>query len=389
MPPKKKSAKKKADAKAAPENEETIEMGLEDKLLKAHLEISSLQHELGKHTAVVALGQQQMKNDLNARLRGQLQEQRQRIEQLEEMLDIKTQDRIELTLDMSRQYKTMQSEMISKVNALEKQVLDLKTKLAQVQTAYGEARRLHENILTEKDALLEEQNMKMTYMTNEFETMLNETLGRMSRKLEIASQRWKDNDQVALSETNVKRLEDFQLTRIALSKIEPTSRVRQLFDGLVSGDRASLARSITLVESLREDHRLESQQLLSLILRREHGSAPPQPRTGADTAFPSGFRIGLSGAPGVGKSSFIETFGMFLISKGHKVAVLVTGGSLLGDKTRMTELSRHDDAYVRPSPSSGSLGAAGYDIILVETVGVGQSETMQVRALHHRTTPFG
>lgn len=109
------------------------------------------------------------------------------------------------------------------------------------------------------------------------------------------------------------------------------------------------------------------------------------------------FRIGLSGSPGVGKSSFIETFGMDLIEKGHRVAVLaidpssvMTGGSILGDKTRMTELSRNEDAYVRPSPSSGTLGGvsrstneaillcetAGFDVILVETVGVGQSETV-------------
>ncbi|KAI8929366.1 hypothetical protein BC831DRAFT_444162 [Entophlyctis helioformis] len=183
-------------------------MALEDKLLKANLEIDALQREL------------EMKNDLNARLRQQTNEYRSRVEMLEDQLDIKNQDRLELTSDMSRQYKTMQSEMIAKVNALEKTVLDLKTKLAQIQSAYAEAARLHENVTTEKDALIEEQNMKMTYMTNEFETMLNETLARMSKKLEIASQRWKDNDQVTLSETNVKRLEDFQLTRIALSKIE-------------------------------------------------------------------------------------------------------------------------------------------------------------------------
>eukprot|EP00842_Homolaphlyctis_polyrhiza_P001781 jgi/Hompol1/2603/HPOL_002976-RA len=165
MPPKKKGSAKKKDTKAVLENVDTVELGLEDKLLKANLEIESLQHEL----------------------------------------------------DMSRQYKTMQSEMIAKINVLEKQLVDFKTKLTQIQSAYGEAKRLHENTITEKDALIEEQNMKMTYMTNEFENMLNETLGRMSKKLELASQRWKDNDQVSLSETNAKRLEDFQLTRIALN----------------------------------------------------------------------------------------------------------------------------------------------------------------------------
>lgn len=134
--------------------------------------------------------------------------------------------------------------------------------------------------------------------------------------------------------------------------------------------------------------KLESQRLLSLVLKSQ---------TKSSATFPDGFRVGLSGAPGVGKSSFIETFGMFLISQGHRVAVLAvdpsssrSGGSILGDKTRMTELSRNDNAFIRPSPSSGSLGgvarntndaivlcaAAGYDVILVETVGVGQSETM-------------
>ncbi|KAJ3240803.1 hypothetical protein HDU81_002656 [Chytriomyces hyalinus] len=156
--------------------------------------------------------------------------------------------------------------------------------------------------------------------------------------------------------------------------------------------RAALARAITLVESTRIDHRVKAQTLLSQVLADTTKSKRFTPANAKDS-----FRIGLSGAPGVGKSSFIETFGMFLIGKGHRVAVLAvdpssarTGGSILGDKTRMTMLSRDDNAYVRPSPSRGTLGgvarntsdaillceAAGYDIILVETVGVGQSETM-------------
>lgn len=144
-------------------------------------------------------------------------------------------------------------------------------------------------------------------------------------------------------------------------------------------NRLSLAKAITLVESKRADHREEAQQLLEKIL----------PYTG------NSLRIGITGVPGVGKSTFIEAFGLHLIKQGKKVAVLavdpsspLAGGSILGDKTRMEELSRQEHAFIRPSPSEGSLGgvahktretmllceAAGYDVIIVETVGVGQSE---------------
>lgn len=148
---------------------------------------------------------------------------------------------------------------------------------------------------------------------------------------------------------------------------------------IFSGDRRSLAKAITLVESKLDHHRQEAQVLLEEIL----------PKTGKS------IRIGITGTPGVGKSTFIETFGLNLISEGHKVAVLavdpsspINGGSIMGDKTRMEKLSQSESAFIRPSPSSGSLGgvaqksresillceAAGYDVILVETVGVGQSE---------------
>ncbi|OAT66649.1 protein kinase [Mycobacteroides immunogenum] len=146
-----------------------------------------------------------------------------------------------------------------------------------------------------------------------------------------------------------------------------------------SGDRSGLARAITLVESTRQDHRARAQQLL-LELSPEGGNA---------------LRVGITGVPGVGKSTTIEALGMYLIEQGHRVAVLAvdpsstrTGGSILGDKTRMGRLSVHPDAYIRPSPTSGTLGgvakatretvvlleAAGFDVILIETVGVGQSE---------------
>jgi LAO/AO transport system kinase len=146
-----------------------------------------------------------------------------------------------------------------------------------------------------------------------------------------------------------------------------------------NGDRAALPRAITLVESTRADHRDRAQQLL-LELMPAAGNA---------------LHVGITGVPGVGKSTAIEALGMYLIGRGHRVAVLAvdpsstrTGGSILGDKTRMPQLATHPDAYIRPSPTSGTLGgvakatretivlleAAGFDVILVETVGVGQSE---------------
>lgn len=159
-----------------------------------------------------------------------------------------------------------------------------------------------------------------------------------------------------------------------------TIDVKDLATKIRAGNRRALARGITLVESTRSDHREAAQALLTALM--------------ADTG--TSIRIGLSGAPGVGKSTFIEAFGTHLTAEGHKVAVLAvdpssarTGGSILGDKTRMEELARNPDAFIRPSPSGGTLGgvarrtreamllteAAGYDVVLIETVGVGQSET--------------
>jgi len=153
-----------------------------------------------------------------------------------------------------------------------------------------------------------------------------------------------------------------------------------LTSGVRRGERRAIAKAITLLESTRPDHRERADRLLNALL--------------VDTG--KALRLGISGVPGVGKSTFIEALGLDLIDKGHRVAVLtvdpsstVSGGSILGDKTRMEKLSVHDAAYIRPSPSSGTLGgvaektreamlvceAAGYDIVIVETVGVGQSET--------------
>jgi LAO/AO transport system kinase len=161
--------------------------------------------------------------------------------------------------------------------------------------------------------------------------------------------------------------------------MEADSDARVLAGAIREGDRAALARAITLVESTRPDHREQAQELL-LDLMPHAGSA---------------MHVGITGVPGVGKSTTIEALGMYLIGRGHRVAVLAvdpsstrTGGSILGDKTRMAQLAVHPDAYIRPSPTSGTLGgvakatretivlleAAGFDVILVETVGVGQSE---------------
>lgn len=156
--------------------------------------------------------------------------------------------------------------------------------------------------------------------------------------------------------------------------------VQHLLPQILRNDRRTLAKTITLLESTRADHRARADELLNALL----------PHTG------QALRLGISGVPGVGKSTFIEALGLHLIAQGHRVAVLavdpsssLSGGSILGDKTRMEQLSASPAAYIRPSPSSGTLGgvaektreamlvfeAAGYDVVIVETVGVGQSET--------------
>ncbi|MCB0996973.1 MAG: methylmalonyl Co-A mutase-associated GTPase MeaB [Acidimicrobiales bacterium] len=157
--------------------------------------------------------------------------------------------------------------------------------------------------------------------------------------------------------------------------------VAELAEGVRSGDRTALGRAITLVESTRADHRAHAQELLHELL----------------SATGNAYRVGITGVPGVGKSTFIDALGTNLTAAGHRVAVLavdpsssVSGGSILGDKTRMARLAVDRAAFIRPSPSSGTLGgvtrttretmlvveAAGYDVVLVETVGVGQSETI-------------
>ncbi|VWX63733.1 membrane ATPase/protein kinase [Burkholderiales bacterium 8X] len=165
-----------------------------------------------------------------------------------------------------------------------------------------------------------------------------------------------------------------------MGRLAPEVSAEALTSTEGSAQRRLVAKAITLLESTRADHRAKADELLTALL----------PHTGKS------FRLGISGVPGVGKSTFIESLGLHLIAEGHRVAVLtidpsstVSGGSILGDKTRMEKLSVHERAYIRPSPSSGTLGgvaektreamlvceAAGHDIVIVETVGVGQSET--------------
>ncbi|MGE5501995.1 MAG: methylmalonyl Co-A mutase-associated GTPase MeaB [Ignavibacteriales bacterium] len=160
-----------------------------------------------------------------------------------------------------------------------------------------------------------------------------------------------------------------------------TPDIADLEQRLIAGDRSALARAITLVESRRADHQAAARQLLERVM----------PRTGKAQ------RVGITGVPGAGKSTTIEALGCNLTAAGHRVAVLAvdpssgrTGGSILGDKTRMERLAQNPNAYIRPSPSGGALGgvarktreamllceAAGFDVIIVETVGVGQSETV-------------
>ena len=162
--------------------------------------------------------------------------------------------------------------------------------------------------------------------------------------------------------------------------LSPAGLARTLLGSPGPGQRRALAKAITLLESTRPDHRAQADELLNALL----------PHTGRS------LRVGLSGVPGVGKSTFIEALGLFLVGLGHRVAVLavdpssrVSGGSILGDKTRMERLSVHERAFIRPSPTGGTLGgvaemtreamlaceAAGHDVVIVETVGVGQSET--------------
>jgi LAO/AO transport system kinase len=184
----------------------------------------------------------------------------------------------------------------------------------------------------------------------------------------------------AFSSERFRRRDNWAIPACKDIAVASTPDIATLARKVSEGDRAVLARAITLIESKRADHRNKAHQLVQALL----------PRTG------QAIRVGITGAPGVGKSTTIDTLGSYLTAQGRKVAVLAvdpsstrTGGSILGDKTRMGRLAVDDNAFVRPSPSSGTLGgvaaktretmllceAAGFDVVLVETVGIGQSET--------------
>jgi LAO/AO transport system kinase len=165
--------------------------------------------------------------------------------------------------------------------------------------------------------------------------------------------------------------------------------INEYVDGILSSSITYVSKAITLVESTKHEHQENAQEIINAVIKHSGNS----------------FRLGITGVPGVGKSTFIESFGLEVIKRGHKLAVLavdpssqLSKGSILGDKTRMEQLSIHAKAFIRPSPSSGSLGgvarktkesiiiceAAGYDYVFIETVGVGQSET----AVHELTDFF-
>ena len=210
---------------------------------------------------------------------------------------------------------------------------------------------------------------------------------RAKKEALIAGDRERIKELAHSNGQTAKGLRQAQPERVGVEREKNTVRpelVEGLTQNILAGQpmvqRRAMAKAITLLESTRTDHRAQGDELLTALL----------PHTGKS------FRLGISGVPGVGKSTFIEALGLYLIGLGHRVAVLtidpsstVSGGSILGDKTRMEHLSVHERAYIRPSPSSGTLGgvaektreamlvceAAGYDIVIVETVGVGQSET--------------
>lgn len=199
---------------------------------------------------------------------------------------------------------------------------------------------------------------------------------------------WSDPNEPEKFSSVIKRGQELEVQPNAIEKntifqkrksLEPT--IKELVDGVLSGNRGQLARAITLVESNAEQHFHKAQELLQKLLAHS-GKA---------------IRIGITGVPGAGKSTFIEAFGTYLCDLGLRVAVLaidpsssLSGGSILGDKTRMEQLSRNPRAFIRPSPTAGKLGgvhrktreamliceAAGFDVILIETVGVGQSEVI-------------
>lgn len=175
-----------------------------DKLAKATLEISALHREL------------EIKSDIIERQKITVDTQRTKIDDLQACLEQRTQDRIAVTADMTRQYKTIQSQLVDKVNDLQRESLDYKMRLVQLQGHFAETGRMHEAKLKEREKVIDDQKLKMAYMTQEFEGMLNVTMTRITTKLDKVTQKWSGTDQSMISESNLRRLEDFNLTRIGL-----------------------------------------------------------------------------------------------------------------------------------------------------------------------------
>ncbi|KAI8801534.1 hypothetical protein BJ742DRAFT_836888 [Cladochytrium replicatum] len=212
MPPKKASskpgsAKKKAAKSQGSGGDKELEK-LQEKLVAANFENDVLKREI------------EQRNDLNARLKLELAQHRAIIEMLQDQLGMNAQDRVDLTSDMSRQYKSMQAELKTQVQKMESQLLEYKTKLAETQAALAGSTKEYEAVIEEKDSIIEDQNVKMTYMTNEFEQMLNQTLAKIGKKLEGVSAKWNENDKLHLSEANQRRLADFPMSKLALAKLD-------------------------------------------------------------------------------------------------------------------------------------------------------------------------
>ncbi|KAJ3106187.1 hypothetical protein HK100_003764, partial [Physocladia obscura] len=197
-----KFAKKSDSTGAGGTDAATATLDVTEKLAKSTLEIDILLKELQHHNAI------------NYRLKSANGAARSTIETLTHELEEKRADRIEITADMARQFKSMQSEMTARINGLEAQVEDLKERLAASQTVNQESTKEYLRIIAIKDEVIEEQNVKMSYMSAEFEAMLNDTLGKMSKKLDAVSQRWKENDNMQISDGNARKLADFNLSRL-------------------------------------------------------------------------------------------------------------------------------------------------------------------------------
>ncbi|TPX44800.1 hypothetical protein SeMB42_g04203 [Synchytrium endobioticum] len=196
MPPKSKE-KKSAGGNADPLTEE-------DKRSKVLEDNELLNKEL------------EIKNATTAQLKTELADAKRQIASLEEQLELKAQDRVDLISDMSRTFRSMQKQKDTTIHTLEAQVVELKTKLDLLQITFTESLKKNEAAIFEKDTVIEDQNAKMGYMSAQFEAMLNETLNKITKKLEVVSARWQEGDNVHLSDVNQRRLADFHLTRLNL-----------------------------------------------------------------------------------------------------------------------------------------------------------------------------